>query len=80
MDIEKLARQMAMKYVYGDHDALTDEQEIQEMTKDISYLVIENQAKNNEVLDPVSKCCRCGKNEGKGKTNQCDSCLMDGIM
>lgn len=28
----------------------------------------------------VSKCCKCGKNEGKGKTNQCDNCLMDGIM
>ena len=31
-------------------------------------------------LHPVSKCCKCGENEGKGKTNQCDSCLMDGIM
>tara|TARA_R110000787_G_scaffold169819_1_gene282506 strand:+ start:871 stop:1155 length:285 start_codon:yes stop_codon:yes gene_type:complete len=28
----------------------------------------------------VSKCCKCGKNEAKGKTNQCDSCLLDGII
>ena len=55
MNIEKLARQIAMKYVYGDHNALTDEQEIQDMTKDITDLVIENEAKNHVVLDNVSK-------------------------
>ena len=36
--------------------------------------------KNNVVSDDVSKCCKCGKNEAKGKTNQCDSCLLDGII
>ena len=55
MNIEKLARQIAMKYVYGDHNALTDEQEIQDITKDITDLVIENEAKSHGVLDSVSK-------------------------
>mgnify|MGYP003625384079 CR=1 FL=1 len=32
------------------------------------------------VLFPVIKCVKCKKNEGKGKTKQCDSCLMDGII
>ena len=36
------AREIAEKYVYGKHDALTDNQEIEDMIKDI-----EDFAKNN---------------------------------
>ena len=31
-------------------------------------------------IDSVSNCVKCGKLEGKGKTKQCDTCLMDGVM
>lgn len=53
MNIEEKARQIAMKYVYGDHDALTDEQEVQDMTKDIVSLVTGTRAENNVALDIV---------------------------
>lgn len=36
---EEKARQIAIKYVYGNHDALTDEQEVKDMTKDIVDLL-----------------------------------------
>jgi hypothetical protein len=44
----------------------------------IKYL--QTKLNNHVVLDNVSKCCKCGKNKAKGKTNQCDSCLLDGII
>jgi len=36
----------------------------------------------NELLDlyNVRNCVKCGEREGKGKTKQCDTCLMDGII
>lgn len=41
---EKLlsAREIAEKYVYGRHDALTDRQEIEDMVSDIEYLLKAN--------------------------------------
>ena len=54
--MEEKARQIAIKYVYGNHDALTDEQEVKDMTKDIIDLVKEIQAKNNELLHDVINC------------------------
>ena len=50
MDMEEKARKIAIKYVYGNHDALTDEQEVKDMTKDIIDLVKQFEAKNNESL------------------------------
>ena len=51
--MEEKARQIAIKYVYGNHDALTDEQEVNDMTKEIFDLVKEIQAKSNESLHDV---------------------------
>ena len=37
--IKEKAKQIAEKYVYGQHDALTDRQEVKDMTKDILDLL-----------------------------------------
>ena len=46
----------------------------------VTEFMVSKELKSDCVLDNVSKCCKCGKNEAKGKTNQCDSCLLDGII
>ena len=32
-----------------------------------------------KLFNDVSKCLKCGINDGIGKSNQCDSCLTNGI-
>ena len=46
----------------------------------IELLIADLKAKNNESLHLVRDCVKCGEREGKGKTKQCDTCLMDGIV
>lgn len=41
-----------------------------ELTEDVEITIVEN----------TILCSKCGKKEGKGKTNQCDTCLMNGII
>jgi hypothetical protein len=35
---------------------------------------------NSDSFPLVNNCVKCGDREGKGKTKQCDTCLMDGIV
>jgi hypothetical protein len=39
MEAEKTALEIARKYVYGNHDALTDRQEVKDLEKDINLII-----------------------------------------
>ena len=47
---------------------------------DTWWAVIKNLVNNYDIIPHVSNCVKCGEREGKGKTKQCDTCLMDGIV
>lgn len=51
--------EIAQKYVYGEHDALTDNQEIIDMTKDIEQAIAE-QLILSGVMQWVTVCIRLG--------------------
>ena len=69
------AREIAEKYVYGKHNALTDKQEIKDMIKDIdTYAKAINK---NSVIPNVSVCtdendCECERKHGGTKSD----CIM----
>ena len=53
--------EIAQKYVYGEHDALTDNQEIIDMTKDIEQAIAEQLALTD--VGNTLKCDFCGADE-----------------
>jgi hypothetical protein len=49
------------------------------MTTPISVLRYITEMEKALNTSGVSKCHKCGVRDGKGKSNQCDLCLMEGI-
>lgn len=57
-------REIAEKYVYGNHDALTNNQEIRDMIKDIESCIIEKSGLK----------CDCGESEDVKMIPMCACC------
>lgn len=69
--------QIAEKYVYGKHDALTDSQEIKDMVQDIENLVAYELKKNILLSDIGKRFCLCDKPDkiwDSGQTCFCGKC------